>query len=92
MISRIFQVYATNTGRRDQGVGIQLLEEPRRLYLPKVILYDMVSNTLPNGIIINDVLLREGFARKDLKVKLMHNIIKCSESATILTMKVTEMK
>ena len=43
------------------------MEEPKDLHTPKVILYDTVSNKMPNGIVLNDVLLREGYAKKDLR-------------------------
>ena len=50
------------------------MQDIRPLHVPKVILYDMVSNTLPNGIILNDVLLKEGFAKKDTK-DIFHGLL-----------------
>ena len=50
------------------------MEEIKPTHVPKVILYDMVSNTLPNGIIFNDILLKEGFAKKDTK-SIFHGLL-----------------
>ena len=69
-----FQAHATNSGKDDQGVSIQIMEEPKDLQILKVILFDMVTNSLSNGVVINDVLLREGYAKKDLRA-VFHGLL-----------------
>ena len=34
---------------------------------PELLIYDTITNELPDGIIINNVLIRDGYARKDPK-------------------------
>jgi len=57
---------ATNLTVRGQGVVCILMSNlPNQK--PELILYDTVTNDLPDGIIINDRLIRDGFAVEDSK-------------------------
>ena len=44
-------------------VGILMAKDPGKK--ARLILYDTVTNDLPDGIIINDRLIRDGFAKKN---------------------------
>ena len=66
-LSRFFSmVQLTNCGKENQGVILQIMSKKANAK-PEVIVYDTVSNQLQNGIILNDVMIREGFAKKNPK-------------------------
>ena len=57
-----------------QGVVAILMSSlPNRK--PELILYDTVTNNLPDGVIINEKLIHEGFAKKDKKWALYGGLL-----------------
>ena len=55
-------------GRKCLGQGVTctlMSNRPNRK--PELLVYDTVTNDLPDGISINNVLIRDGFAKKDPK-------------------------
>ena len=58
---------ATNLAERGPGVVCTLMSNLLIDEKPELILYDTVTNDLPDGIIINDRLIRDGFAVEDSK-------------------------
>ena len=63
-----FQIFANGTNQSYYGQGvIAVLMSNRPNRKPELLIYDTVTNDLPDGICINDVLIRNGYAKKDPK-------------------------